>query len=155
MVETAQLLTLLRQHEPPRPPAFTGIIEDDKLVLDKVEYLRAGGLAELKGCILSSRALMTSGRPTFHDFTDVNENGAETTNETGLSHLCIMLGDIASRTEICLVHLGTVSGLELRGLREGYLILTEISASRIKITHPVFVRVGLVISGKGSRSQRL
>lgn len=51
MDETAQLLTLLRQHKPPTPPAFTGITDDGRLLLDKMEYLKTNGLAELKGAI--------------------------------------------------------------------------------------------------------
>lgn len=149
--DAARLLTLVRQNEPPRPSVFKGISEDGELCFDKVERLGANGVAELKGCVLSLRAVMASDRPAFRQFTNVKETGGEATYYTHLSHLCIILESIASCTDICLAYFGTVSGLEPHGLREAYLVLTKTPGERLGSTCPdntasVLTRLGYVIS---------
>ncbi|KAI3392703.1 hypothetical protein diail_5260 [Diaporthe ilicicola] len=153
--EDAKALTLLRQKEMPETPPFVEITPEGWLVAAQIEPILAGGLAHLTGRILSNRALVAADKAAFRALSPVMQHkGAADGGSTTLSaHLSHILRLISCKTQLALVYLGTVSGIEQMGWRTAYLLLArltpaeELSASSMGVdTSQHFQRLGMVIA---------
>lgn len=155
MDEDVNVLSLLRQKKAPERPPFAGITPEGWLVAAQIEPLASTGLAHLIGRILSNRALIAADRKAFRSvcggmqFKEVGESGASVL----LAHLAHTLRLVASKTQLALVYLGTVSGIEQRGWRTAYLLLARLvpnqdpgaSSTEVDISQH-FQRLGVVIA---------
>lgn len=148
MDEDAKLLTLLRQKEPPEH-MFIDIDFHDYLVVNKIEYLGAAGLAYITGLIISNRMLVAADRPAFRQFTEGSPGkDSDGGSDIVLAHLCHALRQVASKTRLGLIYLGTVGGIDHLGWRTAYMLLGQhldcLEDSKTN-TRPDFQRMGLVI----------
>lgn len=155
MDEDVNVLSLLRQKEAPERPPFTGITPEGWLVAAQIEPIVSRGLGHLIGRILSNRALIAADRKAFRSvcggvqFKEVGESGASVL----LAHLAHTLRLVACKTQLALVYLGTLSGIEQRGWRTAYLLLARLmpdqepGASSIELDiSQHFQRLGVVIA---------
>lgn len=150
--EDASLLTVLRQRAAPSTSVFSRITDTEELVVTEIQYLGKRGLAELKGRLLSHRATLASDRHAFVKFLPVKN--VEWRLEP--SYICLVLDELDRKADIALVHLGTISGLEHRGLHNAYLaivsdVFADSSQNRRRDTDQVpytqcFTRMGLIIT---------
>lgn len=125
--EDSKMLTLLRQKEIPETPTFVEITPEGWLVAAQIEPLAAGGLAHLTGRILSNRARIAADMAAFRTLSTGIQNKTQVEGRALPAHISHILRMLSSKTQLALVYLGTVSGIEQRGWRTAYMLLARLS----------------------------
>ncbi|KAJ4391868.1 hypothetical protein N0V93_005488 [Gnomoniopsis smithogilvyi] len=148
--EDARLLTLLRQRKAPAVTVFSAINASNHLVVDRVEYLSDNGRAELKGCLLSERAVLASDRCGFSHFVPVTSYVKGSLNYREPATLCLMLDNISQKASLAVVSLGTVSGLEHMGWAMAYMLVAIPSTPEYLNHAPIStrkcIRLGILVT---------
>lgn len=155
MDEDANKLTMLRQKESPETAPFIEITPEGWLVAAQIERVAAGGLAHLIGRILSNRVVIAADRPAFRTLVPIvpHKRDADGGSRTYPGHLAHVLREMSSKTQLALVYLGTVSGIESMGWRTAYMLLARLAPGEESATSSTemgasghFQRLGMLIA---------
>ncbi|KAF2253263.1 hypothetical protein BU26DRAFT_449917 [Trematosphaeria pertusa] len=127
MDHLARKLTLLRQESPPPRPVFTGISPDGELVINELDLLSPSSFAELNSRVLGRNFLAGLDRRAFEL---VNDGVVYTKSYTldyiiGSINFALILQDLFSKTNLGLVFLGFITGLEHVAWRYAYLLVAS------------------------------
>ncbi len=153
LVDTkSEILSLVRQLSPPAPPVFQEVTDDGCLMITNMLVLREAGLEEL-----ISRSLTESMLPTLDNYAVSTLTGGEWGHEPSKErdvnvsrvNLCHILRNIASRSQLGLVPLGCIAGMERLSWRFVYVMVASTpSTSTANVPGPKrhFHRFGLAVT---------